>query len=105
MLFEQFPVHSRLVVVALEKRSTRQLKQVAVPGVVLREQCEVVIQLGSVVGVTTGVVHSSASARRTFISAFQGHIGLSANHGFDAVLVAPFVEVEDAVHVAVIGDP
>ena len=64
-----------------------------------------VIELGSLVGVTTGVVQFSASARRAFIAAFQRHVGLGADNGFDSVLVAAFVEVKDTVHVAVIGDP
>ena len=47
VLLEQLPVHPRLVVVALEERQARQLDQVAVAGLVLGQQREVVVELAA----------------------------------------------------------
>uniref|UniRef100_A0A6J7NAW3 Unannotated protein n=1 Tax=freshwater metagenome TaxID=449393 RepID=A0A6J7NAW3_9ZZZZ len=103
VLVQQFPVHPRLVVVALEERKARELDEVAVPLVALGEQREVVIQLLAALGVAPRVVNL-APARRAFAAVIMGKVCLDAENRLDPLLVALLVEVQDAVHVPVVGD-
>jgi hypothetical protein len=103
VLLEQFPVDLRLVVVALEEGQTRQLDEVAVPLVGLGQQGEVVVELLAAVGLAARVVDPTAP-HRTFGSVLEGHVRLGADDGLHALGTAFLVEVERAVHVAVIGD-
>ena len=103
VLLEQLPVHPGLVVVALHEGQARQLDQVLVTGLVLGQQREVVVELLAALGVATGVV-DPAPAGRSLAAVVVGHVGLGADDRLDPLLVALAVEVERAVHVAVIGD-
>ena len=104
VLLEQFPVHSGLVVVALHEREARQLDQVLVAGLVLGQQREVVVELLAALGVAARVVDAS-TPRGALGAAVVGHVRLGADDRLDPLLVALLVEVQRAVHVAVIGHP
>ncbi len=101
---EQLPVEPRLVVVALEERLRGELDQVPVAAIVLGEQGQVVVELVAAVGIAAGIV-GPATAGRALGAGVVGHVGLRADDRLDPVLLALPVEVEDPVHVAVIGDP
>ncbi len=103
VLLEQFPVDTGLVVVALEEGAAREVDQVLVADVVLREQREVVVHLAATLGLAAGVV-DAASSRRAFAAVLVGHVGLGADDRLDALLGALLVEVDDPVHVPVVGD-
>ena len=100
---ERLPVDPGLVVVALHEGPAGQLDEVAVAGVVLGQQGQVVVELLAPVGVAPGVVHP-APAGRPLVAGVVGHVGLGAEDRLDALLAALLVEVEDAVHVPVVGD-
>ena len=104
VLGEQLPVEARLVVVALEERPAGELDEVAVAGLGLGQQREVVVELLAALGVAAGVV-DPAPARRALAAVVVGHVGLGADDRLDALLAALLVELQRAVHVAVIGDP
>ena len=104
VLLEQLPVHPGLVVVALHERQARQLDQVLVAGLVLGQQREVVVELLAALGVAARVVDTPPPGR-TLAAVVVGHVGLGADDRLDALLVALLVEVQRAVHVAVIGHP
>ena len=101
---EQLPVEARLVVVALEERQAGELDEVAVAGLVLGQQREVVVELLAALGVAAGVV-DPAPAGRALAAVVVGHVGLGADDRLDALLAALLVELERPVHVAVVGDP
>ncbi len=103
VLLEQLPVHPRLVVVTLEEREAGELDEVAIALVVLGQQREVVVELLAALGVATGVV-DAATARRPLAPRLVRHVGLGADDGFHALVAALLEELEDAVHVAVVGD-
>ena len=91
MALEQLPVAARLVVVAVEVRGARDLDEVAVALVRLGEHREVEdLVLGAL---------RAVEARRV------GEVALHAEHRLDARLARRLVERQDAVHVAVVGDP
>ena len=102
IFLQQFPVHSWLVVVALKESQTRQLNEVLVTHVVLGKQREVVVQLAATLGVATRVIDLTTTTR-AFKTSFVGHIGLGTNDWLDALGPTFFIEVENSVHVAVIG--
>ncbi len=104
VLLQQLPVHPRLVVVALHERQARQLDQVLVAGLVLGQQGEVVVELLAALGVAARVV-DAASPSGSLAAVIVGHVGLGTDDRLDALLVALLVEVQRAVHVAVIGHP
>ncbi len=83
---EQVPVDAGLVVVALEVAEARELDQVRVPGVVLREQCEVRVPLGLRLAVL-------------------GDVDLAAEHRLHAVLLGLLDELNRPGEGAVIGQP
>ena len=60
---EQLPVDPGLVVVALEEGPAGELDEVAVAGVVLGQQGEVVVELLAALGVAAGVVDPAPAAR------------------------------------------
>ena len=99
---QQFPVHSRLVVVALKKCKARQLDEILVPDVVLGEQCEVVVHLSPAFGFATRVINSTAS-RWTFRPMLVRHVRLGANDWLNTFFFALFIKIDNAIHVAVIG--
>jgi len=104
---EHLPVHPGLVVVALEEGPAGQLEQVAVAGVAVGQQGQVVVELPAALAVVAGVVHLGVLgpvAIGTLVTALERHVGLGADDRLDAVRLAGPVEVEDAVHVAVVGD-
>ena len=86
---EQLAVHARAVVEALEVRRGGELEQVAVPGLVLREQ-------GDVVGRPLGGVALEPAPRRD--------VALEADDRLDLLPASLLVELERAVEVAVVGD-
>ena len=101
---KQFPVDARLVVVALEIRSRGQLEQVLVALRRLRQQCQVVVELVAAVAIATAVI-DLAAAHRALEARVGRHVRLGADDRVDAVGVTGLIEVKDAVHVAVVGDP
>ncbi len=103
VLLEQLPVHPGLVVVALHEGEARELDEVLVTGLVLGQQRQVVVELLAALGVAPRVV-DPAAAGRSLTAVVVGHVGLGADDRLDPLLVALAVEVERAVHVAVIGD-
>ncbi len=100
---QQLPVQAGLVVVALEEGQAGQLDEVAVAGVALGQQGEVVVELAAALRVAPGVVHP-APAGRALRAVVVGHVGLGAEHRRDPLGLAGPVEVEDPVHVAVVRD-
>ncbi len=106
VLGEHLPVHAGLVVVALEERRAGQLQQVPVAGVVLGEQGQVVVELFALAVVARVVDFAvlGAIAAGTLVAALERHVGLGADDRRDLVCFAGPVEVQDAVHVPVVGD-
>ena len=100
---EQLPVEAGLVEVPLEEGGRRQLDQVLVARGGLGQQGEVVVELLAPLALAAPVV-DPAPAHGALEAALAGHVGLDAEHGRDPGLAGGPVEVEDAVHVAVVGD-
>ncbi len=90
VLLEQLEVDARLLEEPVEVRVRRHLDQVAVPLRALGQQREVV----DVVLVAAGPV----------VAARRDHVGLGADDRGQVGVARGPVEVEDAVHVAVVGD-
>ena len=103
MPLEELPVEAGLVVVALEVGRRRELEQVAVALIGLGQEGQVVVELLAPARVAAGVV-DLAAPDRSFVPGLGGHVRLGADHRVDAGLAARRVEVEDPVHVAVVGD-
>ena len=61
-----------------------------------------VVQLAATFGVTAGIINL-ASSTGTFKTGFVGHVGLGADNGLHALGSALLIEVENSVHVAVVG--
>ncbi len=101
VVVEKLPVDAGLVVVALEIGPTRQLDEVLVTDLVLGQQAQVIVELARI-GLAARVVETP-SALRPLAAMIVGHIGLGADDRLDADILACLVEVEDAVHVAVVG--
>ena len=87
---EQLPVGAGLVVVAVEVRHARDLDQVAVALIGLGEQRE--------------VEDLVLAALRPVEARRVGEVALHAEHRLDARGARGFVQLERAVHVAVVGD-
>ena len=104
VIVERLPIDAGLVVVALEEGSAGQLDEVAVAGVVLGQQGQVVVELPAPFGVATGIVEPPPPGW-PLGAVVVGHVGLGADDGLYALVAALPVEVQDAVHVAVVGDP
>ena len=100
---ENLPVDPGLVVVALEERPAGYLDQVPIAGGILGQEGQVVVELAPALGLTAGVVES-ATAGGSFAARLVRHVRLGAQHRLDSLLPALPVEVDDPVHVAVIGD-
>ena len=98
------PVDPGLVVVALQESPAGHLDQVAVPGVALGQEREVVHELAPTISLTTGVIDPS-TAGRALEPGVVGHVGLGTQDRFDPPVATGPIEVEDPVHVAVVGDP
>ena len=90
VLLQQLEVDARLVIEAVEVRVRGDLDQVAVPGVRLREQRQMV---DVVIGPLRPVEPAGAD-----------EIGLAPDDGSQSRVARRPVEVQDAVHVAVVGD-
>ena len=90
VLLEQLEVDARLVVVAVEVRVRRDLDEVA-------------ISLGGL-GEDREVVDVVVVATRTVEPARGDHVGLGADDRREARFACGAVEVDDAVHVPVVGD-
>ena len=89
VLLQQLFIHPRLVVEAFQVGFGGQLDQVLVAGLVLGQQDQVVVVF--IAGVAAEV-------------AARGDIDLAADDGLDAGLSGCLVELDDAVHHAVVGD-
>ena len=100
---QQLPVDARLVVVTLEVGGRRELDEVPVALCGLSEDGQVVVELLASLPLAARVV-DAAPPYRALVTGLRCHVGLGADDRRDAALAALFVEVEDAVHVAVIGD-
>ncbi len=87
---EKIQIHPRFVVVPLEVGPADELHQIAVSGLVLRQQGH--------------VVPNVLGPRRPVETTSRRHICFDADDGFDPDGRRRFVEVDDAVHHAVIGD-
>ncbi len=85
---EQRLVDARVVVEAVGERLGAQVAQVAVAGLVLRQEHQVVADALAL------VAHALLA----------GDVRLEADDGFDAVLLRLLVEADHAEHVAVVGD-
>ncbi len=79
------------------------MDEVAIALVVLRQQSEVVVELLAALGIATGIIDAPASGG-SLVAAVVGHVGLGADDRLYALLATLLVEVENAVHVAVVGD-
>jgi hypothetical protein len=88
---QKLVVHARLVVEALAVARGHELEQVLVAAQVLGQQHEVKARL---------------ALRRSLLLEARavGHVDLAAQDGFEPILLGREVEVERAVHVAVVGD-
>ena len=104
VLGERVPVDPGLVVVALHVGAAGQLDDVPVADVVLGQQRQVVVELAATLDVAAGVVDLAPSGR-PLEAGVVGHVGLGADDRRDPRVTAGLVEVEDPVHVAVVGDP
>ena len=62
-----------------------------------------VVELVALVGVAAGVVEA-APPQRALRALLGRHVSLDADDGFDAGPIGGLVEIQDAVHVAVVGD-
>ena len=89
--------------VALEKREAGQLDEVAIALIGLGQQSQVVILLLTTFVGAAVVIHLAAT-RDAFCAVVECHVGLGTDDGLDALLLALFVEVDDSVHIAVIGN-
>ena len=86
---EQLLVHARLVVEAFEVRLGAELDEVAVAGLVLRQQRQVVIVVGARIGLLVARVGRD--------------VGLDADDRLDAAGARFLIEVDSAVEGAVVG--
>ena len=89
---QQFLVHARFVIIALQMRGGRQPDQILVTRFVLGQQAQMMI----------GV--PAAAARFLFQAAARRDINLAADDRFDALLPRRLVKINRAVKDAVIGD-
>ena len=105
MVLEQLPVHLGLLVVALEVRAARELDQVPVAGERLGERGQVVVRLAAALDLAAGVVDLAVAPRRSLGAVLVRLVELGADDRRDADVARRLVHVEDAVHVAVVGDP
>ena len=103
VLGEQVPVDLGLAVVALEEGPRRELDEVLVALVVLRQDGEVVVGLLAAVALAAGVVDLAADVD-ALDAVVVGLVELAADDRGDAVGAARLVEGQDPVHVAVVGD-
>ena len=103
VLLEQLEVRSRLVVVAAQKRLTGDLDEVLVADVVLCEQDRVVIELLAGACAAARVI-GAAGAIGAFGARLVCQVDLASDDRLDPGVAAALVELEDPVHVAVIGD-
>ena len=89
--------------VALEEGKAGQLDEVAIALIRFGQQGQVVVLLLAAFVCAAVVIHLSAT-RNAFCAVVEGHIGLCTDDGLNALLLAFLVEVDDAIHVAVVGD-
>jgi hypothetical protein len=87
---EQLPVHARLVEVALQRGRRAEAQQVGIAGLVLGQQGQVAVGLGSV-------------APLLLKPGPGGQVRLNTDDGLDPVLLAGQVEVDGAEQLAVVG--
>ena len=100
---EELPVQPGAVVVALQEGGAGELHQVAVALGGLGQQGQVVVELLALLALSPGVVYAPP-AHGALVAGLGRHVGLHPDHGGDVLLPAGLVEVEDPVHVPVVGD-
>ena len=103
VLLEKLPVDLGLHVVPLEKRSARELDEVLVARGILGQRREVVVGLSAAFGLATGIVHTAPTGG-ALGTTVVGLIELGPDDWLHANVFGRLVEIEDAVHVAVIGN-
>ena len=91
ILTQKFHVDARAIVIALEEGVTHDLREILISLVVLREENEVIIAV-----VACGCLTVKTRSRRD--------VDLAAEHGLYPLGKAFLVEIDDAVHDAVIRD-
>ena len=89
---QQFLVYARLVIITGQMRLGGELDEVFIAGGVLRQQQQVMIHV------------ASAAAGFLFQPAARRDIDFAADDGFDAFFAGSLIEINDAVHGAVVGD-
>ncbi len=99
----RLPVTPGLVEIPREVGLGRELDDVLVARRALGQQGQVVVELLAPLALAAAVIDATPSGR-PLEPALTGHVGLDAQHRDDAGLPRRSVEVEDAVHVAVVGD-
>lgn len=90
VLAQEVLVDARLVVHALDVGQRDELDEIAIARLVLREQDQMVV--------------ADAIDLAVFLARARGHVDLAADDGLHALLLCLFIEVDDAVHGAVVGD-
>ena len=90
VFFQQFQIHSGLVVVALHKSGGNNFHQIAVSRIVLRQQHQVIIP-------------ALAGLRLPVEPGTRSHINLTAHDGIDPRLPGRLVKINTAEHHAMIG--
>ncbi len=102
-LLQQLPVAPRLVPITRKISLRGQFEEVFIALVVLRQQGQVVIKLVPLVGVPAGVVEAPPP-QRPLEPALGRHVRLDADDRLYPGCTGGLVEVQDPVHVAVVGD-
>ena len=91
ILTQKFHVNARAIVIPLQEGMTHNLGEVLISFIILREENEMII----------AVVAGSRLAVKTRAG---GYVDFAAKHGLDPLGKTLFIEIDDAVHDAVIGD-
>ncbi len=87
---EQFLVDPRLVMQPVEMRGGNQLDEIAITGLVLRQQGEMIGRVALII--------------RPILDRTGRHVGLAADDRLDARLRRRLIKFDRAVQIAVIGD-
>ncbi len=101
---EQLPIQPRFIVVALKVCQGGELYQVLVTLRILSEEGQVVVELLASLRLTTGVVDLSFPGR-PLQARIGGHIRFDANNRIYTLLFTLLIEVQDPIHVSMVGYP
>ena len=90
-LIKELHIHTRLIVIPFRKATTHDLGEIAIADVIFRKQNQVVI--------------SVITACQFFIkTGVWRHIDLASDDGSDALSLTCLIEINDAVHDAMVRD-